>query len=144
MKKMMKQFLLIGALCASIGAGSLHAFKHVIHNKTNHEWSVVIGYEEDCIPAGTEHEFSSGGLGRRIGNIQSGQSVAVDSKHCRLHAINAEGYVLKPCNEQNFSEHLCMPGDKEHRYFQYNASARTDGDAEYEITGLGLGIRKIK
>jgi hypothetical protein len=135
----MKRWLFFTVL--SFGAGSLHAFKHVIRNKSNHEWSVSIGYQLDCIPAGAEHEFSSGGI-RNLGGINPGQSVTVDSGQCWLRVMSAEGHVLKPCNEQNFSEHLCMPGEQEPRSFWYFAPARTDGDTEYEITESG--IKKIK
>ncbi len=112
----MKNLLFLSGLI--LGAESLHAFQHTIHNKSNHELFAGIGYEGACIPVGAENEFSSGG-GRFLSGIKPGQSVAVDSGACRLNALWIQSSGLT-----------------------YLAPAGGDGDAEYEITESA--IKKIK
>jgi hypothetical protein len=156
MKRMMNQFLIGGALCASIGAGSLHAFKHVIHRKVNPAVNVgspqiYVEYEGGCVPAGME--ISSDGKSI-IHNLRLGQSLTLDSGNCRLAAINGKAVIIvqEPCSDQNFDEHLCMKG-KGPLYYTYALRPYTaprggDGDAEYEVIESGIvsssGINKVK
>ena len=111
---MKKIILWCGLVGLSVGTGSLHAFKYVIHNKSGDKVRLVLAWEDGCVPARANMELTSVG-NWNIEYIKSGKSITIDSGACRLNSFMM-GAVSIP--------------------------AKVDGDGEWEVTGAG--IEKIK
>jgi hypothetical protein len=105
---------IIMSLGLLVGAGSLHAFKYVIHNKSGNEVRLALAWENGCVPARSNMELTVAG-NWNVEYIKSGGSIVINSGMCRL-----DSFILGT---------VSIP-------------AQANGDGEWEV--IKAGIEKIK